>query len=106
MSYYYLTIFFNWVQIFFPGAESDGEKKVGNYEPIDYEEELDFSLRVPSRLGDPDAISQISHDQVEQTIEKPATAVQPGQFLWISFRFLVKKLNFYQKYLGKCRSIF
>ena len=65
---------------FFPGAESDGEKKVGNYEPIDYEEELDFSLRVPSRLGDPDAISQISHDQVEQTIEKHA-AVQPGQFL-------------------------
>ena len=64
-----------------PGAESDGEKKVGNYEPIDYEEELDFSLRVPSRLGDPDAISQISHDQVEQTVEKPATAVQPGQFL-------------------------
>ena len=67
--------------MFFPGAESDGEKKVGNYEPIDYEEELDFSLRVPSRLGDPDAISQISHDQVEQTIEKHPTAVQPGQFL-------------------------
>ena len=35
--------FFNWILIFFPGAESDGEKKVGNYEPIDYEEELDLS---------------------------------------------------------------
>ena len=53
---------------------------MGNYEPIDYEEELDFSLRVPSRLGDADAISQISHDQVEP-VEKHATAVQPGQFL-------------------------
>ena len=52
---------------------------MGNYEPIDYEEELDFSLRVPSRLGDADAISQISHDQVEP-VEKHTAAVQPGQF--------------------------
>ena len=39
--------------------ESEGDKK---FEPIDYEEELDFSLRVPSRNDD--AISQASHDAV------------------------------------------
>ena len=40
--------------------ESDGGENNKKYEPIDYDEELDFSLRVPSR--NEDAISQVSHE--------------------------------------------
>ena len=43
-------------------TEAEGLKP--KYEPIDYEEELDFSLRVPSR--NEDTISQASHDLSSQ----------------------------------------
>ena len=48
---------------------------------IDYEEELDFSLRVPSRNAmDADAVSQVSHDQIETANEttKNVNTTAPG----------------------------
>ena len=49
---------------------------------IDYEEELDFSLRVPSRNAmDADAVSQVSHDQIETTTNettKNVNTTAPG----------------------------
>ena len=59
--------------------ESEGDKK---YEPIEYEEDLDFSLRVPSRNDD--SISQASHEAMVVEEKKPVEASVSGSILSVS----------------------
>ena len=69
--------------LFSLGGDTEAEGLKPKYEPIDYEEELDFSLRVPSR--NEDTISQASHDLSSQHQPPVASAeviedqVQPQQ---------------------------